>query len=38
MLSWISDVFKKVLINLITLFVVGALVYYFILRKFLPFF
>jgi len=36
MLSWIGDIIKKVLINLITLFVVGVLIYHFVLKKFLP--
>ena len=37
MFKWLGDVAKKVLVNLITLLIVGFLFYYFVLRKILPF-
>jgi len=38
MFNWLGDIIKKVLINVLTLVIVGALIYYFILHKLLGLF
>jgi len=36
-MMWILDIFKKVLINILTFIIVGGLIWYFVLRHIFPF-